>query len=92
MSPRFESIGVKIKLTETLKNKIAEVGYDPKFGARPLKRVLQKYVEDTVAETMISNKINPGDTITLDFDSKKENTTSTPVKVKISTKKQKPTE
>jgi ATP-dependent Clp protease ATP-binding subunit ClpC len=92
MSPRFESIGIKIKLTETLKSKIAEVGYDPKFGARPLKRVLQKYVEDTVAETMITNKLNPGDTITLDFDSKKENTTSTPVKVKISSKKQKPTE
>ena len=92
MKPRFETIGIKIKITDTLKEKIAEVGYDPKFGARPLKRVLQKYVEDTVAETMINNKINPGDTFTLDFDSKKEGTTSTPVKVKITAKKQKPTE
>jgi len=92
MKPRFESIGIKIKITDTLKEKIAEVGYDPKFGARPLKRVLQKYVEDTVAETMINNKINPGDTFTLDFDAKKEGTTSTPVKVKITAKKQKPTE
>jgi ATP-dependent Clp protease ATP-binding subunit ClpC len=92
MKPRFETIGIKIKITDTLKEKIAEVGYDPKFGARPLKRVLQKYVEDTVAETMINNKINPGDTFTLDFDPKKEGTTSTPVKVKITAKKQKPTE
>ena len=51
MKPRFETIGIKIKITDALKEKIAEVGYDPKFGARPLKRVLQKYVEDTVAET-----------------------------------------
>jgi ATP-dependent Clp protease ATP-binding subunit ClpC len=92
MKPRFETIGIKIKITDALKEKIAEVGYDPKFGARPLKRVLQKYVEDTVAETMINNKINPGDTFTLDFDPKKEGTTSTPVKVKITAKKQKPTE
>jgi ATP-dependent Clp protease ATP-binding subunit ClpC len=92
MRPRFDTIGVKIKITDPLKNKIAEVGYDPKFGARPLKRVLQKYVEDSVAETMISNSLGQGDTITLDFDPKKEDTTSTPVKIKITRKKQKPLE
>jgi ATP-dependent Clp protease ATP-binding subunit ClpC len=92
MRPRFDNIGIKIKITDSLKNKIAEVGYDPKFGARPLKRVLQKYVEDSVAETMISNSLGNGDTITLDFDPKKEDTTSTPVKIKITRKKQKPLE
>jgi ATP-dependent Clp protease ATP-binding subunit ClpC len=92
MRPRFDTIGIKIKITDSLKNKIAEVGYDPKFGARPLKRVLQKYVEDSVAETMISNSLGQGDTITLDFDPKKEDTTSTPVKIKITRKKQKPLE
>jgi ATP-dependent Clp protease ATP-binding subunit ClpC len=92
MRPRFDAIGVKIKITDSLKNKIAEVGYDPKFGARPLKRVLQKYVEDSVAETMISNSLGQGDVITLDFDSKKENTTSTPVKIKIARKNKKPIE
>ena len=92
MRPRFDTIGIKIKITDSLKNKIAEVGYDPKFGARPLKRVLQKYVEDSVAETMISNSLGQGDTITLDFDPKKEDMTSTPVKIKITRKKQKPLE
>ena len=92
MRPRFDAIGVKIKITDSLKNKISEVGYDPKFGARPLKRVLQKYVEDSVAETMISNSLGQGDVITLDFDSKKENTTSTPVKIKIARKNKKPIE
>lgn len=89
MRPRFETLGIKIKITDPLRDKIAEVGYDPKYGARPLKRVLQKYVEDMVAETMIQSKINPGDTIVLDFDSKKENTTSTPVKVKVQQKRKK---
>ena len=92
MKPRFESIGFKIKLTDPLKNKIADVGYDPKYGARPLKRVLQKYVEDTIASMMVQNKIKAGDSLTLDHDPKKEGTNEIPVKVKISPKKSKPTE
>jgi ATP-dependent Clp protease ATP-binding subunit ClpC len=92
MKPRFESIGFKIKLTDPLKNKIADVGYDPKYGARPLKRVLQKYVEDTIASMMVQNKIKAGDSLTLDHDPKKEGTNEIPVKVKITPKKSKPTE
>jgi len=92
MKPRFESIGFKIKLTDPLKNKIADVGYDPKYGARPLKRVLQKYVEDTIASMMVQNKIKAGDSLTLDHDPKKEGTNEIPVKVKIAPKKSKPTE
>ena len=92
MKPRFESIGFKIKLTDLLKNKISDVGYDPKYGARPLKRVLQKYVEDTIASMMVQNKIKAGDSLTLDYDPKKEGTNEIPVKVKITPKKSKPTE
>jgi ATP-dependent Clp protease ATP-binding subunit ClpC len=92
MKPRFESIGFKIKLTDPLKNKIADVGYDPKYGARPLKRVLQKYVEDTIASMMVQNKIKAGDSLTLDHDPKKEGTNEIPVKVKVTPKKSKPTE
>jgi len=92
MKPRFESIGFKIKLTDPLKNKIADVGYDPKYGARPLKRVLQKYVEDTIASMMVQNKIKAGDSLTLDHDPKKEGSNEIPVKVKITPKKSKPTE
>lgn len=92
MKPRFESMGFKLKLTDPLKSKIADVGYDPKYGARPLKRVLQKYVEDTIAGMMVQNKIKSGDAIILDFDAKKDGTNEIPVKVKVTPKKSKPTE
>lgn len=83
MTPRFEEIGYKITITKDLKEKIAERGYDPKFGARPLKRLLQKYVEDTIAELAINEKINPGSKITLSFDANKNIEVENPIKVKI---------
>jgi ATP-dependent Clp protease ATP-binding subunit ClpC len=83
MYPRFDEIGYKITLTKDLKEKIAEIGYDPKYGARPLKRMLQKYVEDTVAELAVHKKIQSGSKITLSFDPKKDPEVENPVKVKI---------
>jgi ATP-dependent Clp protease ATP-binding subunit ClpC len=83
MYPRFDEIGYKITLTKDLKEKIAEIGYDPKYGARPLKRMLQKYVEDTVAELAVHKKIQTGSKITLSFDPKKDSEVENPVKVKI---------
>lgn len=83
MYPRFSEIGYKITVTKDLKKKIAEVGYDPKYGARPLKRVLQKYVEDTIAELIINGGCNNGDKLTLSFDPKKDPEIETPVKIKI---------
>ena len=46
---------------------MAEKGFDEKFGARPLKRVIQKYIEDVLAEQIISNKLKEGDQIHLDM-------------------------
>ena len=83
MTPRFEEIGYKITITKDLKEKIAEKGYDPKFGARPLKRLLQKYIEDTIAELVVLKKVSEGSKITLSFDPKKEEGEEPPVKVKI---------
>jgi ATP-dependent Clp protease ATP-binding subunit ClpC len=83
MTPRFEEIGYKITITKDLKEKIAEKGYDPKFGARPLKRILQKYIEDTIAELVVLKKVSEGSKITLSFDPKKEEGEEPPVKVKI---------
>ena len=83
MTPRFEEIGYKITITKDLKEKIAEHGYDPKFGARPLKRLLQKYIEDTIAELVVLKKVSEGSKITLSFDPKKEEGEEPPVKVKI---------
>ena len=48
---------------------LAEKGYDPQFGARPLKRAIQKYVEDVVAEQMISGQLQPGSILKLEADS-----------------------
>jgi ATP-dependent Clp protease ATP-binding subunit ClpC len=84
MYPRFEEIGYKITISKDLKEKIAEIGYDPKYGARPLKRLLQKYIEDTIAELAVQQKIQEGSKITLSFDPKKNQDEENPVKVKIS--------
>jgi ATP-dependent Clp protease ATP-binding subunit ClpC len=85
--PRLESLGFKIKITTDLREKIAENGFDPKFGARPIKRMLQKYVEDTLADLMVQNKIGEGSTVTLSYDADKEEKMQIPVKVKITAKK-----
>jgi ATP-dependent Clp protease ATP-binding subunit ClpC len=81
--PRLEGLGIKVKITQDLKEKIAKDGFDHKFGARPLKRTLQKYVEDTLADLMLQKKIESGNTVTLSYDPEKEGTLKTPIKAKI---------
>ena len=81
--PRIESIGCKVSVTSKLKEKIAENGYDPKFGARPLRRLTQRYIEDTIADLMVMKKIEEGSRIVLDYDPKKEEMEQIPVKVSI---------
>lgn len=87
MTPRFEDLGFKLIISKDLKEKIAERGYDPKFGARPLKRLLQKYIEDTIAELFIQKKVESGSKITLSLDPSKDAEVEPPVKVKISNPK-----
>jgi ATP-dependent Clp protease ATP-binding subunit ClpC len=84
MTPRFEELGYKLTISKDLKEKIAERGYDPKFGARPLRRLLQKYVEDTIAELVVTRKIESGSRISLSLDPKKDPEIEPPVKVKVS--------
>ena len=81
--PRIESLGYKISLTQRLKEDIAEKGYDPKFGARPLKRIVQRYIEDSIADLMVMKKAEDGSTITLDYDDKKAEQEEIPVKITI---------
>jgi ATP-dependent Clp protease ATP-binding subunit ClpC len=87
--PRIESMGYKIKISPDLMEKICEDGYNPKFGARPLKRIVQKYIEDTLADVMVQGKVKDGDTITLSYDKTKEGGIQQPVKFKISSPKNK---
>ena len=81
--PRIESLGYKIKISADLKEKICDEGFNPKFGARPLKRVVQKYIEDTLADLMVQTKVTEGDTITLSFDKAKDGGIQPPIKVKV---------
>lgn len=67
---RVKSLGYGISLTDKAKDFIADKGFDEKFGARPLKRAIQKYLEDPLAEQIISSKLKEGDTIEADFDEK----------------------
>lgn len=68
---RVGEMGYKLSLTDKAKDFIVEKGWDEQFGARPLKRAIQKYVEDALAEEIIRTKLNYGDQIVLDYDSEK---------------------
>ncbi len=59
-------------MTEEAKEYIAEKGFDPNFGARPLKRAIQKYLEDPIAEEILKGELTDGDTMEVDFDKEKE--------------------
>jgi ATP-dependent Clp protease ATP-binding subunit ClpC len=69
---RVKALGYQISLTEKAKDYIADQGFDDRFGARPLKRAIQKYLEDPLAEHIISAELNEGDTIVADFNKKEE--------------------
>ena len=60
--------GPGMRPTEKAKDFIADKGFDKQFGARPLKRAIQKYVEDALAEEIITHKIHEGDQIFMDLD------------------------
>jgi ATP-dependent Clp protease ATP-binding subunit ClpC len=64
---RVEEIGFSIKLTDQAKAYIVEKGWDVQFGARPLKRAIQKYLEDPLAEEIIKTKIEAGSIILVDY-------------------------
>ena len=60
---RIETLGYKLTISEEAKNFIADKGYDQQFGARPLKRAIQKYLEDALAELIIEQSLHVGDEI-----------------------------
>jgi ATP-dependent Clp protease ATP-binding subunit ClpC len=65
---RISELGYTLNLSDKAKAFIAEKGFDKQFGARPLKRAIQKYVEDALAEEIITSKIASGDIISMDLD------------------------
>ncbi|HET6569706.1 MAG TPA: ATP-dependent Clp protease ATP-binding subunit [Rhodothermales bacterium] len=69
---RAKDLGLHIELTQTAKAFLVEKGFDPQFGARPLRRAIQKYVEDPMAEQILGNDLGDGDTIILSHDEDKK--------------------
>ncbi|MFS4457445.1 ATP-dependent Clp protease ATP-binding subunit [Maribacter sp. 2304DJ31-5] len=72
---RIKDIGYDLNLTEAAKDYIAEKGFDKQYGARPLKRAIQKYIEDALAEEIVNSKLEEGDSIFMDLNKKNEELT-----------------
>jgi ATP-dependent Clp protease ATP-binding subunit ClpC len=65
---RITSLGYKVELTEKAKDFLSEKGYDPQYGARPLNRAIQRYLEDPVAEEILKGELTDGDVIVADHE------------------------
>ena len=72
---RIEELGFHFQITEKAKEMVAKKGYDVQFGARPLRRAIQTYIEDSVCEMLLDGTMKPGDTISVGKNSKKEELT-----------------
>lgn len=64
---RISDLGYSIEMTDAAKDFLVEKGYDEKFGARPLKRAIQKYIEDPLAEDIVKSRLKEGDSIKIDM-------------------------
>ncbi len=72
---RIEGLGYNIALTDKAKDFIAEKGYDSNFGARPLKRAIQKYLEDPIAEEILKGEVKNGSVLHVDYNDEKQEIT-----------------
>ena len=79
--------GASSGIGEALARHFADKGFDSDYGARPLKRAIQKYIEDALAEEIINSNLKEGDAITMDLDDKKNE-----LSIKIKKQKKKTTE
>ena len=87
---RTKEMGFTVEISEPAKDFIADKGYDPEYGARPLARAIQKYVEDPLAEEIIQSRLLEGDMISIKLDDKKENIKIEIIKPKKSLKSTSP--
>ena len=69
---RVNDLGYGLQLSQKAKDFLAEKGYDKQYGARPLKRAIQKYVEDILAEEIVSDQVHQGDNIEFELDERSE--------------------
>ncbi|NNC69821.1 MAG: ATP-dependent Clp protease ATP-binding subunit [Flavobacteriaceae bacterium] len=83
---RIDGLGYNMTLSDKAKDYIAEKGFDRQYGARPLKRAIQKYIEDALAEEIVSAKLKENDSIFMDLDEDKDELTIKIKKAKKATK------
>ena len=69
---RVDNLGFTVDLSDEAKQFIAEKGYDVQFGARPLKRSIQRYLEDVLSEKLLSDEIHKGDVVRVELDKEKQ--------------------
>ncbi len=69
---RIENLGYGLELTEEAKNFLADKGYDQQFGARPLHRAIQKYLEDPLAEEILNMNVRPGDILLVELNKEQD--------------------
>ena len=67
---RISGLGYTLNLTNKAKDFIADKGFDKQYGARPLNRAIQKYIEDALAQEIVNSQLTEGDTIIMDLDEK----------------------
>jgi ATP-dependent Clp protease ATP-binding subunit ClpC len=72
VSARLNEHGLNITLTDNARDWLAKQGYDPVFGARPLRRALQKFVESPLSVTLLSGQFSEGDVVIVDLDENKQ--------------------
>jgi len=84
---RINELEYNLILSEKAKDFIADKGFDKKYGARPLNRAIQKYIEDALAEQIVSGKVTPGDEVSMDL-----NKDGDELIITVKKKKTKPTE
>jgi ATP-dependent Clp protease ATP-binding subunit ClpB len=70
LARRVAERGIELIFTDKLKNMIAKEGYDPVYGARPLKRLIQKKLQDVLAMMVLQGKTKEGDKLKIDVDTK----------------------
>ncbi|HAY97701.1 MAG TPA: type VI secretion system ATPase TssH, partial [Ruminococcaceae bacterium] len=67
LSDRLKEKNISLHVTEAAKDYIVKNGYDPVYGARPIKRFIQSNIETLIARKMIENDIEPDSTVTVDY-------------------------
>jgi ATP-dependent Clp protease ATP-binding subunit ClpB len=76
---------IELQLTDAAKTHLVRVGYDPAYGARPLKRAIQKELETALGLKLLKGEVRDGQTVRIDYDEKKQVLTFTPIQADTAT-------